>query len=341
MAQQQPPNQTRESVPVPPAAPQLPDEPYYRRAERRPANRRPLAIALIVVGLIWLLSASLPGLPLFGQFGRGGEQTIIDRALPAHRLVLDAGAADVELTRSNQPNVHIEAIVGGGNADDFTVNLQQDGDTLRVSATSSCLVFCNARLRYRIALPAETAVAVQSTSGDINAESLSSGVDIKSTSGEVTLAEISGPLTISTVSGDVSLDGGQASGANINTTSGEVELRGLTEAIVVKTVSGDITIEEARDGRLNIDTASGNIRYDGSLAKSSENQINSISGDVELQIPEDAGVNLNASSVSGDMSTDIDLDGTIEEHALRGVIGDGAASLSITTTSGDVQIEQR
>jgi hypothetical protein len=340
MAQQLPPGPTREPAAVPPAPPQLPNEPYYRRKQSHTANRRPLAIALIIVGLIWLLSASLPSAPWFGQIS-AGESTIVDQTITARRFVLDAGSADVELTHGTQPTIHIEALQRGGATNEFSVNLQQDGETLRVNATSNCLVFCTARLRYRIELPAETAVAVQSTSGDVTAKSLSSGVDIKTTSGDVKLIEISGPLTISSVSGDVSLSSGQASGANVNTTSGSIDLQGVADALVVKSISGDITIEEARNGRLSIDTTSGSVRYDGSLAPGSDNRIGSISGEVQIQLPEAAGMNVDASSVSGDLSTDFDLNGTKEAHVLRGAVGDGAAILKITTTSGDVQIEKR
>jgi DUF4097 and DUF4098 domain-containing protein YvlB len=77
------------------------------------------------------------------------------------------------------------------------------------------------------------------------------------------------------------------------------------------------------------------------LAPGSDNRIGSISGEVQIQLPEAAGMNVDASSVSGDLSTDFDLNGTEEAHVLRGAIGDGAAILKITTTSGDVQIEKR
>ena len=315
MAQQLPPGQAQEPTSTPPT-PQLPNEPYYQRMQRRPVNRRPLAIALIIVGLIWLIS-SLPGLPLFGRMPVG-ESAIVDKTVAARRFVLDAGSADVELTRSNQSDIHVVALQRGGAANDFTVNLKQDGETLHVSATSGCIVFCNTRLRYRIELPAETAITVQSTSGDVDAENLSGGVDIKTTSGDIKLSEISGPLTISSVSGDVSLSGGKAVGANVNTTSGSIELQGLSDAIVVKSVSGDITIEEASNGQLTIDTASGNVQYDGSLAVGSENQIGSISGEVKLSLPEEASIKIDANSVSGALSTDFDLRGTKEDHVLRG-----------------------
>src|SRR5262249_50625863 len=131
----------------------------------------------------------------------------------------------------------------------------------------------------------------------------------------------------------------QVAGANINTTSGAVELQGVREALVVESVSGDIHIREAEDARLSLSTTSGEVSYEGSLAPGSENNVTSISGDVRLQLPEDSGLRIEASSVSGDLSTNLAVIGTQEPRALRGTSGDGATSLKITTTSGDINIE--
>jgi len=63
------------------------------------------------------------------------------------------------------------------------------------------------------------------------------------------------------------------------------------------------------------------------------------SGDVDLQLPEDSGFRLDASTVSGDLSSDFDLQGGEQgRRALSGVAGAGDTTLKVETTSGSIHI---
>jgi DUF4097 and DUF4098 domain-containing protein YvlB len=70
--------------------------------------------------------------------------------------------------------------------------------------------------------------------------------------------------------------------------------------------------------------------------------VNSISGDVNLRLPETSGFRLDASTVSGDLSSEFDLrDGQTARRSLSGIAGDGSATLTVSTTSGDIAIERQ
>jgi DUF4097 and DUF4098 domain-containing protein YvlB len=70
--------------------------------------------------------------------------------------------------------------------------------------------------------------------------------------------------------------------------------------------------------------------------------MNTISGDVNLQLPEASGFRLDASTVSGDISNEFELrEGEQSRRSLSGVAGDGSATLTIGTTSGDINIERQ
>ena len=62
---------------------------------------------------------------------------------------------------------------------------------------------------------------------------------------------------------------------------------GVREAAVVEIL--ELT---ARDGQLDLSTTSGEIEYQGSLASASGNTLDSISGDVNLRLPENSDSSL-------------------------------------------------
>jgi len=339
----------------------LPNEPYYQRQPelRRGPRARGLGIALVLVGLL-LLSYQLFGRGV--AFGGTGSTTLVDQDYQGNRIELSAAASDVEIRPGSDSRIHVEAIQRGGSPGDYQIDIVPSGDTLRVTESSRSFFcfFCSSSVRYRIAVPSNGqadihtasgeidveglggAVSLASVSGDVRAGDLTGGLTVGTTSGEVQLHDIAGKLDVGSISGDIKLENGKIDGATVNTTSGEVTLDGVAGALNLKSVSGDIHVREARDGRLDVSTTSGEIKYEGSLASGSANKLDSISGDVNLQLPDASSFRLDASTVSGDLSSEFELsDGQTARRSLSGVTGDGSATLTIGTTSGDISIERQ
>ncbi len=348
------------SVATQPAAP-LPNEPYYQRPPqpRQAPRARGLGIALVLVGLLLL------AFQLFGRgvaFGNSGSVTLVDQDYQGSRIELSVAASDVEIRPGSGSRIHIEAIQRGGSQGDYQVNVVPSGDILRVTESSGSFFcfFCSRSVRYRIAVPSGAQADIRTASGEIDVEGLSGavslasfsgnvragdltgGLTVSTTSGEVQLNDIAGKLEVGSISGDVKLENGKIDGATVSTTSGEVDLDGVAGALKLTSVSGNIQVREARDGRLDLSTTSGEIEYDGSLARESANSLNSISGDVRVRLPDANSFRLDASTVSGDISSEFELrDGQQARRSLSGVAGDGSATLTIGTTSGDIGIERQ
>jgi hypothetical protein len=348
------------SVTSQPAMP-LPNEPYYQRPPepRRPPRARGLGIALVVVGLLLL------SFQVFGRevgFGGAGSITLVDQDYQGNRIELSAAASDVEIRPGSGSRIHVEAIQRGGSQGDYRIEVVPSGNTVRVTESSRSFFwfFGSRSLRYRITVPSGAqadiqtasgeidvegltgAVSLASVSGDVRASDLGEGLTVNTTSGEVQLDNITGKLNVESISGDVKLEQGKIDGATVKTTSGEVTLDGVAGALNLESVSGDIQVREAHDGQLDVSTTSGEIEYQGSLANASANKLNSISGDVKLRLPDAGGFRLDASTVSGDISSDFELrDGQPARRSLSGTVGDGSASLTIGTTSGDISIERQ
>ncbi len=345
------------NIPAPPTP--LPDEPYYRQAAPSKGSRGGMSVgmALILVGLLWLAFTVGRGT----LFGSGlTRTTLVDQTLPGSRVELDAGSADVNIRPWDKAGVHVQVFQQGGSAEDYVVDVRESDGTVYVTGTSNTgfCFFCWRSLTFEVRVPEGAQASVRSSSGDISAEEVNGPVSfntssgdvqaselvgdatISTSSGEVRLNDVSGKLEVSTGSGDVKLDDGDVSEAAVSTISGDVKLEGVAKTIKVESVSGDITVSDARDGQLTLSTTSGDIDYEGSL-DGGASHVTTISGDVKLRLPDDSSFRLEASTVSGDLSSEFDLrDGQQGRRSLSGTAGDGAATLQIETTSGDVNVER-
>jgi hypothetical protein len=144
------------------------------------------------------------------------------------------------------------------------------------------------------------ALRVDSASGDFSATDVGDAtVDIQS--GSVTFTRARGVLEVTTASGDVMFN--DASGdVNVNSTSGEVQLYRVSGKAVVNTTSGDIT-----------------ARAFAGIAR-----LSSTSGDVSMTLSRAANVALDASTISGEVSSDVPM------HT--------KAPIVVRTTSGDITV---
>ena len=349
--------QAKPDAPPAPAMPALPNEPYYQSPPARRGRNAGLGIALVVVGLVLLA---------FQSFGRavpfGGTYKLVDQELRGTHIELVAGNSDVEVRAWDGATIKIEAIQRGGGRGDYQVNVEQRGDTVHIAEDTGSwfCFFCSRGISYRIDVPKSAAASLQvgsgtidiaglggavtlaTTSGDIHADDLGGGLTVNTTSGEVRLSAIRGPLRVETISGDVQLGEGAVDGATVSTTSGEIDLDGVGGDLALSTRSGDITVRDAKASQLDLSTTSGEISYDGALVATGESKVSTISGDVDLKLPEDSSFALNASTISGDISSEFELAGAEDgQRSLSGAVGSGGQPLTVETTSGDISLDRR
>ena len=123
--------------------------------------------------------------------------------------------------------------------------------------------------------------------------------------------------------------------------SGDIRAEGLRSDVSVNTVDGGISV--VTTGRAWANTVSGDIEIEMSDFGGGELDFNTVSGDITLWLPSDFSADVEFSSLSGDFDTDFDMDirskkdRWIGSH-IRGTIGGGGRDLSINTVSGDVEL---
>ncbi len=151
-------------------------------------------------------------------------------------------------------------------------------------------------------------VSARSASGDVTVADTAS-LAVTTASGDLSAGVVGGSLSVKSASGDVSVRSVGAF-ATVNTVSGDVRLDGTAAAAAVRTVSGDIDLAAAM----------------GSV------MIGSVSGDVEVAAVPGLVLRLDAQSVSGTMTSELDL-GDEPPSAAGDVV-----EIRARTVSGDVRI---
>ncbi len=195
---------------------------------------------------------------------------------------------------------------------------------------------------YKLTIPQAAGLKAKNISGDIDAEGLG------------------GPADLDVVSGDIALRGA-GQGAECNSVSGNVTVSGVTGAVFVKSVSGDVRARQVKgsveaesvSGELELTEVSeassvrakalsGGIVYSGSINKAGTYTLKSHSGEVEMDIPAASAFDFEASTFSGDITSDfeITMSGRVSEKELRGVVNGGGATVKLSSFSGNIRLKK-
>jgi DUF4097 and DUF4098 domain-containing protein YvlB len=215
---------------------------------------------------------------------------------------------------------------------------------LRQSGNAINIDYVNVRdisIDYDITVPSDTTLHTRTNSGDQNVSGLTTNLDLQSDSGDMRLSSLSGGAKLHTGSGNV--DAHDISGA-ITAEAGSGDLHLETRGggdIRVRTGSGDIELRGVKGG-LWVEAGSGDVSVEGT--QSSAWEVRTGSGNVDLQLPNNAGFDLQASTGSGRVVVDRPLTMTVQgdleqsHRSMNGQVGGGGPRLLVHTGSGDVNI---
>lgn len=141
---------------------------------------------------------------------------------------------------------------------------------------------------------------------------------------------------------------------DINSVSAKIEVSDLTaDEIDLENVSGNCTFENCSTNELTVDTVSGNVIYEGTLytmncnsvsanctlttgVQPRELSLDSVSGDLILELPEHCGFSASIDSMSGSISSEFGTTASKGHHSH----GDGSCRITADTLSGDIIIRK-
>jgi DUF4097 and DUF4098 domain-containing protein YvlB len=253
------------------------------------------------------------------------EPTDVFVHLPSGSVTISAAATDLI-------SVDIEPTRPGRSADDYAADAKVTYANGRLDIAEpkrSGWLRIDSGLQIVVTVPAESQCDLDTASADITCLGTFTAVTAKSASGAINVATVTGPAKLTSISGAVNLD--WADTAKIKTSSGRIEIGQTCGDIEAVSVSGKVRIGTA-DASVIAQTSSGRITV-GSVA-AGQAQLESISGDVKVNVVPGTGVYLDLSSISGKVTSELD-DGA-------GSAGEGDPQvdlrLSCRTVSGSIRV---
>lgn len=218
-----------------------------------------------------------------------------------------------------------------------------------------------------INLPKQVALNLSGVSMDADVAGLAGGADIKLVSGNILANRLSGNVRLNTVSGDITsrklgergsdirfetvsgdIDDADAdsNGISYQSVSGDIIAIATAEYIQVQSVSGDIELDLGTVSKLSLKTVSGDTSATLALLEGGLIEAQGVSGDLTLAFTEepDAQFELGVNA-GGDITNRLSSDKAEKakygpSKTLNFRLGNGSASVTVDTVSGDITLNR-
>ena len=247
--------------------PYSPQEPSLRQKSRR-------AIVLTLVLILVFLAIAGAALNFWNLLDPG--QTT---ALPVHtfhvaghtQLIVHNTSGDIRIHEGESDSIVVHGtkyVSGfGANMNDITVDYQQNGNTVSVTANEGSNFLGERGVDLDISVPPAIDLQIENRSGDIGIEHVSGDIEAQTTSGDINASNLQGTLRLSTTSGDVTLDASNGT-------------------MALSAISGDVKAHHTQlHGQSSMTSTSGEVAFDGSLDPQGSYRMQAVSGDVDLKLP--------------------------------------------------------
>jgi DUF4097 and DUF4098 domain-containing protein YvlB len=232
---------------------------------------------------------------------------------------VQSGRVDIETADTTETTVEIEPLDGGDAARAAVESARQElrpiGErhrlVIEVPRRPRLFGWNEPEVLVRVRCPHGTGVVAKTTSADLELRGRAGAFSTKTASGDVTV-EAAGDVDVKTASGDVSI-GAVAGRANVNTMSGDIVLDEASASVSVHTMSGDLRVERLASG----------------IA-----EMRSMSGDIVATVRPGATLWIDASSMSGEVSSDLPVSDTAPSG------GGTDSELRASSMSGDIDLHR-
>jgi len=268
-------------------------------------------------------------------------------ATPNARITISNVSGEVRVIAWDRPTVQVDGQLGDGakplaitgSDDKLAIEVQpqgRDGGWLNWGGDNHM-----GPTMLDLHVPRGATLDVRVVSAPLTVDGMDGGkISVNTVSGRARINANSPVLDIESVSGNIEL-AGHAAQANLQTVSGDILAPVLGDQAKLQTVSGRIQVGGGPWHQLTLSTVSGDVQITGGLAPTGKLGVDSMSGNVQLQLPAGTNATVHASSFSGDLRSDT---GNVQksDHGpgskLDATLGNGGGTINIETFSGDLRI---
>lgn len=175
-------------------------------------------------------------------------------------------------------------------------------------------------------------VTVEIAGGDVSIRNLTNGIKVSAGRGDVTVDSSQGEMDLETTTGNILVF--QAGPSEIG------------DAFRAKTNNGAIVLQSLEFRRTTVGSVTGSVAYTGEIQNGGSYNLNTNKGSIRMTIPVKSSFQMWATYGFGNFSTEIPIDITTENinpgpiKTIRGNLGNGDATLKLTTSNGSIAIKK-
>ncbi|MCC0632514.1 DUF4097 family beta strand repeat-containing protein [Clostridioides sp. ZZV15-6388] len=240
-----------------------------------------------------------------------------------NNINVDWISGEVRVLKSNSNKIKLIQKAPSNFSKKKIAKIRVDGNTLSIIDNSAKKFFIG------IGLPKSTVLELYLP------EKLYNNINVSTTSADIYSTYLKSNMTdIESVSGNIEMSG-KIDKITLETTSSNINIKKLdSKSVICNSVSGKIQLSGKTDD-LKINTTSGDIKINSSEMLSSF-KCDTISGDIDLYIPENSGFTLDFSKVSGNLNSSFKLLQDGDSYIYK----NGTAKMYVDTTGANLNIRK-
>jgi DUF4097 and DUF4098 domain-containing protein YvlB len=195
-----------------------------------------------------------------------------------------------------------------------------------------------------IRIPSGSSLAVNTVNADINVTGVRGAQRLQTVNADITTEAGKEDVECKTVSGDLTVVGGGERGLlTITTVSGDANVQKVAGEVNANTVSGNVNLELGDTTRSRLRSTSGDLNLRGRLIGDGRLDVESISGDVRVDLLKPIAAEFDVSTFNGDISNCFGpkaerTDEYVPGRQLRFREGNGSGRVRIKTLNGDIDL---
>ena len=284
---------------------------------------------------------------------------------PGGSFELDTANGHVEVIGTSSSGVRMTVVSRQGDPEkDYEFSYDVSGDSVRISVDREgrggfWRQNWRNSLRFRIEVPRQTEVLVDTSGGRIVVDGIDGDVEMDTSGGPITGISIDGDVVADTSGGGITLERIRGD-VLADTSGGSIQVEDVVGDVDADTSGGSIRVQEV-DGDVSADTSGGSIRIDGvtgevvadtsggtvSVAFDGRNiegaTLSSSGGGVRVQIDPSASFSIDAAASGDSIQCDIPIEvrGKVSKSRLSGKVNGGGPTLTLRASGGTIRIEPR
>ncbi len=261
---------------------------------------------------------------------------------PGGTLEIELARGAIEVDSHDEPELWIDVETWGWGARAFEFDLEQHGRTARLVGRAGGwgqLVFGPGGVRVKVRVPERCSLELDTGGGAIEVEEIEGEVRAHTSGGSVEVSEVRGRIELETSGGSIRAD--EIDGDVVAKTSGgSVRMSEVAGSVEARSSGGSIELREV-GGPVVARTGGGSIRVRFTARPGGE--LSTSGGSIEAEIPEGAGIELDASTSGGrvELARDLAFDGERERMRAVGRLNGGGAPLVLHTSGGSIRVRTR